>query len=211
MATGILALLSLTSVAVLFRAQRSGYQSVIYAAKPLAMTSIGLIAILEWPAVSPEYQIAIVAGLCLSLIGDIFLMLPKDRFLAGLTAFLLAHVAYIYAFLGRTDEIPILPFLPFVLAGLFLTKLLWPHLGKERLPVLVYSLVLAGMAGSALGAAEANTNASTIMAATGAVLFVISDAALAIGRFIRHAEGSVYLIWGTYFAAQLLIALSVAR
>ena len=30
--------------------------------------------------------------------GDIFLMLPRERFIAGLVAFLLAHVAYVVGF-----------------------------------------------------------------------------------------------------------------
>ncbi|NIW49240.1 MAG: lysoplasmalogenase, partial [Gammaproteobacteria bacterium] len=34
-------------------------------------------------------------GLALSLAGDIFLMLPDEKFIAGLVSFLLAHLAYI--------------------------------------------------------------------------------------------------------------------
>ena len=36
-----------------------------------------------------------VAALALSLVGDVLLMLPRERFVGGLVAFLLAHLAYI--------------------------------------------------------------------------------------------------------------------
>ena len=40
-----------------------------------------------------------VAAIVLSLLGDVFLMLPSDRFVFGLVSFLLAHLAYIGGFL----------------------------------------------------------------------------------------------------------------
>ncbi|WP_374712572.1 lysoplasmalogenase [Symbiobacterium terraclitae] len=40
----------------------------------------------------------VLAGLLFSLAGDIFLVLPKGRFLAGLVSFFAAHVLYIAAF-----------------------------------------------------------------------------------------------------------------
>ena len=40
---------------------------------------------------------AVLAGLGLSLVGDVALMIPQG-FLAGLVAFLLAHLAYLVAF-----------------------------------------------------------------------------------------------------------------
>ena len=36
-----------------------------------------------------------VAALVLSLVGDVFLMLPQDLFVFGLGSFLLGHIAYI--------------------------------------------------------------------------------------------------------------------
>src|SRR5207249_662545 len=37
-------------------------------------------------------------ALVLSMLGDVFLMLPRDLFVAGLTSFLLAHLAYVVGF-----------------------------------------------------------------------------------------------------------------
>ena len=48
-----------------------------------------------WPAARWGFT---VAALSLSLAGDVLLMVRKDLFVAGLAAFLLAHLAYVGAF-----------------------------------------------------------------------------------------------------------------
>ncbi len=63
-----------------------------YVLKPLALTVlIAAAAILgaQWP---------LLAALVCSLAGDVFLMLPRDRFVQGLVAFLLAHVFFVIAY-----------------------------------------------------------------------------------------------------------------
>ena len=50
-----------------------------------------------------------------------------------------------------------------------------------------------------------------IYAAIGATLFVISDTVLAINKFCSPVAGERYIVMVTYFAAQLLIALSVVN
>ena len=42
------------------------------------------------------------AALVLSLIGDVFLLLPKRFFLPGLVMFLLAHVSFLIGFTDRS-------------------------------------------------------------------------------------------------------------
>jgi uncharacterized membrane protein YhhN len=209
MVTGTLILLSVISALALLRAERLGYTQLVYVAKPLTMISIAMIAVFAWPSVSPEYQLLILIGLGLSLAGDVALMLPKDRFLAGLGAFLLAHIAYLIAFLSRLQEIPILPFLPFLLAGLFVVRLLWRHLESLRWPVVLYAMAIAGMAGSAWAVAMTLGTTSAWLGAAGASLFLLSDTVLAFNRFVGQISKSEWLILGTYFPAQILIASSV--
>ncbi|MFT4604109.1 MAG: putative membrane protein YhhN [Rhodothermales bacterium] len=209
MVTAALVLFSVISLLVLLRAERLGYRQLVYVAKPLTMVSIGLIAVFAWPAVSPDYQRLILIGLGLSLAGDIALMLPKDRFLAGLGAFLVAHVAYTAAFLGRLEAIPALPFLPFALAGLFVVRLLWRHLDRLRWPVVIYATAIAAMAGSAWAVAMTLGTTSAWLGAIGASLFVVSDTVLGFNRFVGEISSSQSLILWTYFPAQVLIAISV--
>ena len=66
-----------------------------YVFKPLATLLVVALA-LSLPAASPAYRWAVVAGLAFSTAGDIFLMLPRERFVAGLLSFLVAHLFYIF-------------------------------------------------------------------------------------------------------------------
>jgi len=187
------------------RAEYRGPQRVIYIAKPLTTSLLVLVALL---AKTPErsYQIAIVVGLLLSLAGDVFLMLPGDRFIAGLVSFLAAHIAYIVAFMGGGDHFALL--LPYVLVALAVLAFLWPRLGKLKIPVVIYVVALVVMAWQAAVRAATIESAFTMAAAVGAVLFVISDGVLAINRFRLKFHAAQGVIMTTYVAAQMLIALS---
>ncbi|MQB01909.1 MAG: hypothetical protein GEU78_16820, partial [Actinobacteria bacterium] len=53
---------------------------------------------LEGPMIGSREGGLLFAALLFSLAGDVFLMLPRDLFVAGLVSFLGAHVCYIVAF-----------------------------------------------------------------------------------------------------------------
>lgn len=107
-----------------------------YIAKPLTTL---LIAAIAWRANGdPGYRRAILAGMALSCIGDIALMLPLDAFVPGLVAFLLAHLCYIVAFragIKAGRALLLSAALLAVFAGSNLIGL-WPLLpGELRIPV----------------------------------------------------------------------------
>lgn len=187
-----------------------GPRSLVYVFKPLTTICIFLVA---FGFRSPEprfYLFAILAGLVFSLAGDIFLMLPSDRFIAGLVSFLLAHVAYVCAFAsvaGRPDSL-LAPAL-FGLYGIALLRALWPHLGSLKVPVIVYALALLVMGWQAVEQLLETGSQSALLAVVGAVLFILSDSALAWNRFAGPFRAAQAVILGTYFTAQWLIALSV--
>jgi alkenylglycerophosphocholine hydrolase len=159
------------------------------------------------------YRGLIVLGLSFSLAGDILLVLPANRFLAGLAAFLLAHVAYIAAFgVGSPlagAQLAWLP--PFLALGAALMAFLWRGLGTSRAPVSIYTAVIFVMVWRATvrGQAAAIPRPSYLLALTGACLFVASDTLLAIRRFRRPFPGAHAAELAAYWLAQLLIALSV--
>src|SRR5512143_3607936 len=70
----------------------------IYLFKPLTTILILAIALLPGTFITDPYARLIGLGLLFSLAGDIWLVLPADRFLYGLVSFLLAHLCYIAAF-----------------------------------------------------------------------------------------------------------------
>jgi uncharacterized membrane protein YhhN len=197
---------------VTIAAEYRGRRGIVYAAKPLAT-----LLVLAMAAGAPEpvpalYRGLVVVGLALSLVGDVFLMLPRDRFVAGLSSFFAAHVCYGAAFGSRLGGgPPAWAALPFAVYAAVLLRLVWPRLGRLRGPVAAYAAVLSLMAWAALGQWLRHGDARAAAAFAGAVLFVVSDSALAFNRFARSFRAAQAVVLATYWAAQFLIALSVWR
>ena len=190
------------------RAESRGQRQRVYRFKPLTTSLLLLLAVLLTSEHGARYQLAIVIGLVCSLIGDTFLMLPRDRFVPGLASFLLAHVAYLVAF---TADVPLgtALALPLLAAAVPLLWLLWPSLGALRLPVLVYAATILLMVWRAWSRSWTRLTPGSMFAAMGATLFMASDAILALDRFHRPLRQAQSLIMTSYVAAQALIALSV--
>jgi uncharacterized membrane protein YhhN len=206
--------LVLTALAVLsgllhIRAENREDHPQVYVFKPAVCTLLLLLVLLA-PGAPPRYQAAIAIGLACSIAGDVFLMLPGDQFLRGVAAFLFAHLAYLVAF---TAGLPLgarpLLFVPYALAGAAVLAAMWQGLGFLRFAVAVYVVVIATMGWQAGARFVVTGTSGAALAATGAVLFMVSDAALAFNRFRRPYRSAVAVIHVTYFAAQTLIAWSV--
>ncbi len=87
---------------------------------------------------------------------------------------------------------------------------LWRGLSAAlKAPVGIYIAAIVTMAALAVSRALAGASAGSLSAAVGALLFVGSDATLAINRFRRPFRLAQAVVLGLYFAAQLLIAGSV--
>jgi uncharacterized membrane protein YhhN len=178
--------------------------------KPLAMLCIIGIALLQ-PGGDPQfYKIAILIGLGLSLIGDIFLIFDKQLFLPGLVVFLLAHCCYVAAFY----QLPVMPnaiysAVPFVLFFAFFMRILWYSLGPLKIPVIVYALTICLMGRFAMNRFLNLETTESALAFAGALVFILSDSLLAYDRFKKAIPKKDIYILGTYFLAQWLIALSI--
>ena len=91
---------------------------------------------------------ALLAGLALSLVGDVTLLWPQQGLLPGLVAFLLAHLAYLLAFTRgvRFGSWP-LAFGGYAILAATVLALPWPGVpGPLRAPVVVYVLCQAATA-----------------------------------------------------------------
>ena len=205
----LLSALALISAILHLRAEHLGLKTSTYLFKPLTMCFIILIALQTKNTVSPFYKYAILCGLVLSLAGDIFLMRPADRFIAGLVSFLLAHLCYIAAFTSEGTRTPgLLTSIPFVIYGALMLRILLPHLGGMKVPVMIYMLVISLMAWQALNRWTGTAEQGSALALAGALLFVVSDSLLAMNRFKSRFRNAQLYIMSTYFMAQWLIALS---
>jgi uncharacterized membrane protein YhhN len=144
----------------------------------------------------------VLAGLCLSLAGDALLLSARrPAFLAGLVAFLLAHLAYAVAFAGRSAP-PAWLLLPLAAALALVLRWLWPRLGSMKGPVMAYCLVISAMLFLALGVDRPEVR-------IGAVLFYLSDLTVARDRFVAEERVNRVVGLPLYYAAQLLLALSI--
>ena len=93
-----------------------------------------------------NYSSLIVAGLFLSIFGDIFLMFREKYFIPGLIAFLLAHLVYISAFISVDGIYYSWIFFIFLITGILIFKLLNKNLGELQIPVALYIPSIAIMA-----------------------------------------------------------------
>lgn len=211
LSTAVLSSAALLTAAVHIRAEYAGPRSRVYVCKPLTTGLILLLALRVDEPVSGFYRSAVVVGLAFSLAGDVLLMLPKDRFAFGLASFLVGHLLYIAAFTSVEGfRISVLCLAPFLLAAGVVYAMLLPHLGRLWLPVLFYMLAIMAMAWQAAERWELTGDASSLLAMAGALLFLVSDWALAFNRFRAPFRSAQAMVLSTYYAAQWLIALSVA-
>jgi uncharacterized membrane protein YhhN len=158
-------------------------------------------------------------GLAFSLAGDVFLMLPGERFfLPGLVAFLLAHLCYIVGLNPTLPPWPAFVFLVVVAAvGVTLYRSLATGLRRQGqtallLPVALYSLVLGLMlfSGWATLLRPEWTPLRRGVVILGASLFFASDAMLAWDRFVTPSCWFPLLVMVTYHLAQVALAASIA-
>ncbi len=206
-----LAVILSASLAIVVYYLRPPYRTLFLIFKPLTTILIILAALLPGTVRSDPYARAICLGLLFSLFGDVWLMLPGNRFLFGLVSFLFAHICYIFAFLAGAPAIGFLwPVLPLALVGAAILSYLWPKLSQTlRGAVSLYVSVIVVMVALAVSRGLARFSAGTLSAAIGALLFFASDATLAINRFRRPFRLGQAIILATYYSGQLLIALSI--
>jgi uncharacterized membrane protein YhhN len=205
-----LSLLVFASAIASMYAEMTGRRNAGYVFKPLTMLLVLALALQPSVSTSSFYAWMILAGLLFSLTGDVLLMLPSDRFTAGLASFLVAHLFYIAAFASDAGfgSAP-LALLPFVLGSAALYPLLRPRLGRLEIPVLFYMLVIAVMAWQAVARWLEVGQLGALLACIGAVLFVVSDALLALNRFHRPIPAAAIWKRTSYFGGQWLIAVSI--
>jgi uncharacterized membrane protein YhhN len=158
-------------------------------------------------------------GLAFSLAGDVFLMLPGERFfLPGLAVFLLAHLCYIVGLNPTLPPCPALVFLVVVaVVGVTLDRSIVAGLRRQGqtsllVPVAIYSLVLSLMLFSAWATLFRPewTPPRQALVITGASLFFASDAMLAWNRFVAPSFWLRMLVIVTYHLGQMALVTSIA-
>lgn len=178
--------------------------------KPIAATGFVLTA---WAAgaLDSTYGRWIFAGLILSWIGDVALLArgSGSLFKLGLVSFLLGHVAYSVGFVARGFSPQVAFGTAAVLSIPAVIALRWlsPHVSESmRTPVRAYVGVITLMVVLATATVAEHGNPWVLV---GAIMFYLSDLAVARDRFV--VESFWNGAWGSpmYFLGQVVLALTV--
>lgn len=159
----------------------------------------------------------LVAALALGALGDWSLAFEGDRaFVGGVASFLSAHVAYVALLATITD--PEVAFAePWrVVAGLLVALVttgvlmrIWKPAGRLALPIGIYVLLFMVLVWLTLGLANP-------LVFVGASLFILSDIVLTIRKYWtgpghRIDGAAAYFVWVTYYAAQVILTLTLSE
>lgn len=185
-----------------------------YGTKPLLMLSLLAYA---WPVFRVGRLRGLAVGMVFALLGDVFLMIREvDLFAPGLAAFLVMQVCYGLTFwraIGRAGlpapevrtwlwAIPFVVYLALFLVVLRPTFAQNAALSVLWWPVVVYAVCLNTMG---LLAVQRRGLPAYGRVVAGALLFILSDSAIAVNRFLLPLAGATWLVMSTYAAAQYLI------
>lgn len=187
----------------------AGSKRAEYVFKPLTMVVL-IAAALAIEPVDTGTKVAFLAALVFSLAGDVFLVLPRNLFVAGLASFLVGHLFYIVGLQLRGQDGLWFAFglavvvVAVVVIGLRILRAV--RAGDEpalAAPVAAYIAVISFMVASAFGTRN-------LFAIGGASLFYASDALIAWNRFVASRPWGRLAIMVTYHLGQVGLVLSLA-
>jgi uncharacterized membrane protein YhhN len=178
-----------------------------YVTKPGFMVALIVLAVVLHPVNQTERAFFIVA-LALGLISDVFLMVPRDLFVAGLAAALTEHLVYISGF--RTRELHLGHLLIAAALAFVSVVVIFPRINAALRrdhpnlvgPVIAYLVVFVLMVASAGGT-------GSLVALAGALLFFYSDAILAWNRFVKPLPFGRVVNIVPYHVGQALLVVSL--
>jgi uncharacterized membrane protein YhhN len=170
----------------------------------LAWKASGIVLLGLYALTQRAWLAALALFLCAT--GDVLL---EIYFVAGMAAFALGHVVYIFCFLewGRVlgpnkRDYPVAGLV--VIVSLVMLGWLTPGMGDLLIPALIYQAIITTMVATAM------IVKAPMLARLGAVIFMLSDTLIAVGKFTDTSvpPGSV---WITYAGAQIMIAWGLSR
>jgi uncharacterized membrane protein YhhN len=203
----VLASIMVGAVFSLLHAIRVGDRPLEVLSKTAASAAFVALGLARWSAGDPVGA-WLIAGLALCAVGDLCLLWDRS-FDLGVISFLLGHLTYVTAF---SVALPIRMWPPVLIITLFaigwlVLRWLWPHLGQKKLAVALYVVGISVMLWG--GAATLVRDALPWTAGCGAILFYLSDLAVARQRFVHESFLNRALGLPIYYLGQLLLAMTI--
>ena len=180
-------------------------------AKPLVMVALGWLALTMGAAQHGVGRLLLVA-LVLSLIGDVFLLgKGTAHFAGGLLSFLMAHIAFVAAFLTQGFHLwsALLGLLIAAALGLTSGRRIMRAAAQEGGPglggaVTAYMVVIAAVVVTAGGTARP-------LVVVGALAFLLSDTVLALDRFVGPRAHARVVVIVAYHLGQTMRVVGALR
>mgnify|MGYP001164779671 FL=1 len=210
------ALVTLVNWTAIWRENITAY----YVTKPLVLHGLILYFLTQVPLTPARLPFLI--GLIFSLIGDVLLIPRGTRwFIAGMSAFSLAQLSYIWGFNISLPSMPVL----FVGVLALMAGVLVLHLAIDRFAAVSeikrsllpffkgYGVLVLAMAISAVLclARPGWSELAAVFAGIGGILFFVSDAMIGLDKLDRRLPKYKFWIIFTYHLGQFLIVASITR
>jgi len=177
------------------------------------VSAVGLLVVTAYVAGAP---LPLIAALAASAVGDAFFAGEPARWLAaGVAAFLLAWVGYLWLFIDEGFGAAILEAEPIraagagaaLLAGLVMLAWLWRSLGALRLAMAASIVALSLMTATAF------TLPHRLWPVIGAAVALMVSDAIWSARIFKGLPGpwAIYAAWWSYYAAQYAVVWAYLR
>lgn len=206
-------------LSLLYMVALAFFPKAVFFIKPLLVP----VLLVHYLLLTPTAEKFMLRALIFCWIGDIFMMFSSDQlyFLAGMLAFLFAHVLFIFSFRrrvwmetqhGRPDLSMVIMVLVGSLAG-FVLYLILPGAGPMQVPLLVYVVVIVSMFFNAIRRRGRTSYSSFMLLSLGAGSFMVSDTILGLDSFYFNSNLTYgwLLVMPTYLAALYLMVCGFAK
>lgn len=200
LADGILAATMVVGLGLLLAGTRLGVWAVV-----LASTSFVAIAARGVWHERTALSVCLCLGLVLCWTGDVVGYLGSFELSAG--SFLVGHLVFAGGFLakGANGRRLLAGFVLVLVAGLLIGQWLLPRLpADQRVLVIAYMVVISIMVVAASGSAQPNQRLLIVAA----VLFYVSDIAVARWRYVSTGPENRFFCYPLYYTACLLLAMA---
>lgn len=154
------------------------------------------------------YSKVIFVSLFFALIGDV-LLIGYKHLLPGLFFFVMVHIGLIIGITSLYDfQLLPYPLFPLAIFGFGFFFYMKKSLGRFKIPLAIYMVVIIVMNWQAINLLLINGNTSSWLIAIASLLFTFSDSVIAFNLFKKQFRASELLILSTYWMSIYMLTIA---